>query len=222
MTVSTSDSTHPTSPRLIAVEGPIGVGKTALAEKLAYHLNFQPLLENKESNPFLERFYANPKNMALQTQLFFLFERIRQLEGLQQNDLFQNNTVCDFLIDRDQVFAQVVLDQDELKIYQQVFSHLTFNAPTPDLVVVLQAPTDVLMARIQQRMPEQQSISPEYLQRLNDGYTQFFHHYQASPLLMVNAQDLDLENNEQHFQQLLEFILTINSGRHYYNPNPAL
>ncbi|MCV6624519.1 MAG: deoxynucleoside kinase [Cellvibrionaceae bacterium] len=207
--------------RFIAVEGPIGVGKSAFAQKLAHTLGYQLVLENKEGNPFLQRFYADPKTMALQTQLFFLFERIRQLQGLQQNDLFQGYTVSDFLIERDQVFAQVVLDEDELKIYQQVFEHLSFNAPTPDLVVVLQAPTEVLLERIAKRGNEA-GISRGYLQKLNDAYTQFFHYYQSSPVLMVNTTDLDLANNEEHFQQLLDYMHNISSGRHYYNPNVAL
>ncbi|MBB6522984.1 deoxynucleoside kinase [Pseudoteredinibacter isoporae] len=211
------------SRRLVAIEGPIGVGKTAFASKLAQHLGASTLLDNTESNPFLSRFYSDPKSLALQTQLFFLFERIRQLEGLQQNDLFTGNTICDFLIDKDQLFAHVVLDEDELKIYQQVFSHLKFKAPTADLVVVLQAPAEVLFERINQRGIEQeQNISLEYLQQLNDAYTQFFHHYQSSPLLMVNASDIDPVNNDDHFFELLEYMKTIHSGRHYYNPNPTL
>lgn len=211
------------SRRLVAIEGPIGVGKTAFASKLAQHLGASTLLDNTESNPFLPRFYSDPKSLALQTQLFFLFERIQQLEGLQQNDLFAGNTICDFLIDKDQLFAHVVLDEDELKIYQQVFSHLKFKAPTADLVVVLQAPAEVLFERINQRGVEQeQTISLEYLQQLNDAYTQFFHHYQSSPLLMVNASEIDPVNNDDHFFELLEYMQSIHSGRHYYNPNPAI
>lgn len=209
--------------RLIAIEGPIGVGKTAFTQKLAQHIGAGTLLDNTQNNPFLERFYSDPKSLALQTQLFFLFERIQQLEGLQQNDLFTGNTVCDFLIDKDQLFAHVVLDEDELKIYQQVFGHLKFKAPTPDLVVVLQAPAEVLLERISQRgVEKEQSISIDYLQRLNDAYTQFFHHYQSSPLLMVNATELDPINNDDHFFELLEYMNNIRSGRHYYNPNPAI
>lgn len=209
--------------RLIAIEGPIGVGKTAFTRKLAQHIGANTLLDNTQDNPFLERFYTDPKSLALQTQLFFLFERIRQLEGLQQNDLFAGNTVCDFLIDKDQLFAHVVLDEDELKIYQQVFGHLKFKAPAPDLVVVLQAPAEILLERINQRGEEQeQSISLDYLQRLNDAYTQFFHHYQSAPLLMVNASEIDPINNDDHFIELLDYMNNIRSGRHYYNPNPAI
>ncbi|GAA6154405.1 deoxynucleoside kinase [Pseudoteredinibacter isoporae] len=211
------------SRRLVAIEGPIGVGKTAFASKLAQHLGASTLLDNTQNNPFLSRFYSDPKSLALQTQLFFLFERIQQLEGLQQNDLFAGNTICDFLIDKDQLFAHVVLDEDELKIYQQVFSHLKFKAPTADLVVVLQAPAEVLFERINQRgLEQEQGISLEYLQQLNDAYTQFFHHYQSSPLLMVNASEIDPVNNDEHFFELLEYMQNIRSGRHYYNPNPTL
>jgi len=206
--------------RLIAIEGPIGVGKTALAKKLAYSLNYQLLLENAKANPFLKRFYNDTKSVGLQTQLYFLFERVRQLESLQHSDLFNSHTVADFLIDKDQLFAQIALDEDEINIYQKVHDRLNLTTPNPDLVVVLQAPTDVLHARLQQRTNSDESqLSFDYLQKINDSYTHFFHHYQGAPLLLVNSAELDLSNNEDHFQQLLEYLLTVNSGRHYYNPS---
>ncbi|MGD8175600.1 deoxynucleoside kinase [Marinimicrobium sp. ARAG 43.8] len=210
-------------PRYIAVEGPIGVGKTTLAKNLARLFNYEVLLEQPEENPFLERFYRSPRSVALQTQLFFLFQRANQLQQLRQNDLFEPVQVADFLLEKDQLFAQVTLDDDELAIYQQVYDRLTLDAPVPDLVIYLQAPSRVLNDRIRQRgIASEQNISAEYLEALNEAYTQFFHYYDRSPLLIVNAQDLDLASNREHFQQLIDTLLTIKSGRHYYNPTPAL
>lgn len=210
-------------PRFIAIEGCIGVGKTTLARNLANLFNYETLLEQAEENPFLERFYRDPKATALPTQLFFLFQRANQLQQLKQNDLFEPVRVADFLMDKDQLFARVTLDQDEYAIYQQVFEKLTIDAPRPDLVIYLQAPVDVLVDRIRQRgIAAEQYITREYLSSLNDAYTEFFHFYDAAPLLIVNARDLNLANNREHFTQLVNYILTIKSGRHYYNPIPEL
>lgn len=210
-------------PRFIAVEGCIGVGKTTLARNLANLFNYETLLEQAEENPFLERFYRDPKATALPTQLFFLFQRANQLQQLKQNDLFEPVRVADFLMDKDELFARVTLDQDEYAIYQQVFDKLTIDAPRPDLVIYLQAPVDVLVDRIRQRgIAAEQYITREYLSSLNDAYTEFFHFYDAAPLLIVNARDLNLANNRDHFTQLVNYILTIKSGRHYYNPIPEL
>lgn len=210
-------------PHYIAVEGPIGVGKTTLAKNIAQLFNYDIILEQPEQNPFLERFYRDPKSTALPTQLFFLFQRANQIQQLRQSDLFEPVRVADFLMEKDQLFAQVTLDDDELNIYQQVYDKLTLDAPVPDLVIYLQAPVRVLTERIRSRgIPSEQAIGPDYLEALNEAYTQFFHYYDTSPLLIVNAQDLDLANNREHFKQLLEYILTIKSGRHYYNPTPIL
>ncbi|WP_111641063.1 deoxynucleoside kinase [Marinimicrobium alkaliphilum] len=210
-------------PRYIAVEGPIGVGKTTLARNIAQLFNYDTLLEQPEENPFLERFYRDPKSVALPTQLFFLFQRANQIQQLRQNDIFEPVRVADFMIEKDQLFAQATLDDDELAIYQQVYDKLTIDAPVPDLVVYLQAPTKVLNERIRQRgVAMEQSISSDYLSTLNDAYTHFFHYYDSAPLLIVNAQDLDLASNPSHFRQLVEYVLTIKSGRHYYNPTPVL
>ncbi|MDO3381959.1 deoxynucleoside kinase [Gilvimarinus algae] len=210
-------------PRYIAIEGPIGVGKTTLSRNLARLFNYDLLLEQPEENPFLERFYLDPKSVALQTQLFFLFQRAGQIQQLRQDDLFRQARVADFMIEKDQLFAQVTLDDDELAIYQQVYEKLTLDAPKPDLVIYLQAPLDVLQARVRQRgIAYEQSISDDYLKVLNEAYTAFFHYYDAAPLLIVNAQDLNLADNRDHFKQLVEYIVTIKSGRHYYNPTPVL
>ncbi len=210
-------------PRYIAVEGCIGVGKTTLARNIASLFNYDVLLEQPEENPFLARFYQDPKSTALPTQLFFLFQRANQLQSLRQADIFEPVRVADFLMEKDQLFARVTLDDDELNIYRQVYTKLLIDAPTPDLVIYLQAPLDVLADRIRQRgIGNEQNISSDYLKALNDAYTEFFHYYDGAPLLIVNAKDLNLANNRDHFKQLVEYILTIKSGRHYYNPTPML
>lgn len=210
-------------PKFIAVEGCIGVGKTTLARNIANLFNYDMLLEQPEENPFLERFYKDPKTTALPTQLFFLFQRAKQLESLRQDDIFEPVRVADFLIEKDQLFARVTLDDDELNIYRQVYQKLLIDIPRPDLVIYLQAPLDVLAERIRQRgIASEQNISIDYLKVLNDAYTEFFHYYDGAPLLIVNAKDLNLASNREHFKQLVEYILTIKSGRHYYNPTPMI
>lgn len=210
-------------PRFIAVEGPIGVGKTSLARRLAETFNYDILLEKPEENPFLERFYDNPRQGALATQLFFLFQRTRQIQDLRQDDLFEPVRVADFLIDKDQLFAKQNLDQDEYSLYQQVYEHLTIDAPTPDLVIYLQAPADVLLNRIHKRgIAAERQIQREYLERLNDAYTSFFHYYDKSALLIVNSAEIDLVENQDDYQQLVDYILTVPRGTHYFNPKPSL
>lgn len=210
-------------PRYIAVEGPIGVGKTSLAKQLAESFDYASLLEKAEDNPFLERFYSNQRNAALATQLFFLFQRMQQLSELRQADMFAPVRVADFLIDKDQLFAEVTLDADELQLYQQVYNHLTIDAPAPDLVVYLQAPADVLLERIHKRgVAAEQSINAEYLNLLTNAYTRFFHYYDAAPLLIVNAADIDWVNNPDHYRDLVDYMLKIRNGRHYYNPKASL
>lgn len=210
-------------PQYIAVEGPIGVGKTTLSNNLARLFHYDLLLEQPQDNPFLARYYQDPQSVALQTQLFFLFQRANQIQQLRQEDMFSPRRIADFLIEKDQLFAQVTLDEDEYAIYQQVYEKLTLDAPQPDLVIYLQAPSSALQARVRSRgNPIEQNISDEYLQTLNEAYTEFFHYYDKSPLLIVNAQDLNLAANREHFQQLVEYIVTIKTGRHYYNPVPSL
>jgi len=206
-------------PRFIAVEGNIGVGKTTLVKRLARTFNYDTLLEKAEENPFLDRFYLDRKSHALPTQLFFLFQRSRQFQELRQGDMFEPVRVADFLIDKDPLFARVTLDDDELSLYNKVYEQLIMDAPRPDLVIYLQAPVDILMQRIRQRgKTSEQAIDRSYLNQLNEAYTQLFHYYSASPLLIVNAAALDLVNNPQDYHQLVEYLLTIKSGRHYYNP----
>lgn len=208
-----------TLPRFIAVEGNIGVGKTTLAKKLAATFNYDTLLEQPETNPFLERFYRDPKSAALPTQLHFLLERSQQIQALRQDDLFKPVRVADFLIEKDQLFAEVTLDADELALYQQVYQHLTLQAPKPDLVVYLQAPLNVLQERIRTRgIAAERAIGNEYLATLNEAYTNFFHYYDEAPLLIVNSEEIDIVDRPEDYCQLVEYMLTITSGRHYYNP----
>lgn len=211
-------------PRYIAVEGPIGVGKTSLAKRLAKSFNYEILLEQSEENPFLERFYHDPKQMALATQLFFLFQRAQQIQDLRQDDMFEPVRVADFLMEKDRLFARQNLDNDEFTLYEKVYEHLTIDAPRPDLVIYLQAPVDTLVERIQKRGIEaEQLIEQQYLENLINAYTEFFHYYDESTLLVVNSSEIDLVNSDEDYEQLLDFILTTRKGsRNYFNPKPSL
>jgi deoxyguanosine kinase len=210
-------------PRYIAVEGPIGVGKTSLTKRLAETFNYVTLLEKPEENPFLARFYHDPQHNALATQLFFLFQRVRQIQDLRQDDLFEQVRVADFLIDKDPLFARQNLDDDEFALYQQVYQHITIDAPTPDLVIYLQAPAQVLIQRIQKRgIPAEQQIQYDYLERLNEAYTNFFYYYDKSALLIVNCAEIDLIDNEEDYQQLVKYIQASPNGTQYFNPKPSL
>ncbi len=207
---------------LIAVEGPIGVGKTSLAKRLAETFGGELLLEGAEENPFLERFYRYGKTAALPTQLFFLFQRARQMQALRQGDMFKPMRAADFIMKKDRLFAELTLDQDELDLYDQIYASLTLDAPVPDLVIYLQAPIDVLQARINKRgLPCEQYIKSNYLQRITDAYTHFFYNYNDAPLLIINASEIDLVNNQRDYSELLKQIGSIYSGRHYFNPMPV-
>lgn len=211
------------APRFIAVEGPIGVGKTSLTKRLAETFNYELLLENAEENPFLDRFYKNPRQHALATQLFFLFQRAQQIAESRQSDLFEPVRVSDFLIDKDRLFAELNLEKDEYDLYNNVYQHLVIDAPKPDLVIYLQAPTEVLLQRIQKRgVPSEQMIESEYLNQLNRAYTEFFHYYSDSKLLIVNSAEIDLVANDEDYEQLVTYILSLPNGTHYFNPKPTL
>jgi len=208
-----------TGSRYLVVEGPIGVGKTSLATRFAKTFGAELMLEHAEENPFLERFYRDPKNAALPTQLSFLFQRARQLQELRQGDIFQPTRVADFLLEKDRLFARLNLDDEEFKLYEQVYQHLTLDAPRPDLVVYLQAPVEVLSRRITHRgIGYERLIQQDYLERVADAYARFFHHYDSSPLLIVNAADINPVENEEDYTLLVREIHRVNSGRHYFNP----
>ena len=201
------------------MEGPIGVGKTTLARKLASSLGGGLSLEHSADNPFLERFYKSPSQFALQTQLFFLFQRVRQLKKLRQGDLFAPLRVTDFMLAKDPLFARITLDEDELNLYEQVYQHLVTEVPTPDLVIYLQAPASILVSRIRKRgVLFERNMERKYLEELVDAYARFFLNYHQSALLMVNAENLNFVDNDEHFNLLKNQADNITSGRHYFNP----
>ena len=203
----------------IVVEGPIGVGKTTLTRRLAEEFGFDPLYEQPTENPFLERFYDNPEQFALQAQLYFLFQRVKQLRTLGQNDMFSKGVVSDFMLEKDPLFAELTLESDELELYQEVFHALSPQVPVPDLVVYLQAGRDTLQRRISRRgITYEQKIHPDYLFSLSDAYSRFFLNYYNAPLLIVNAENLNFLENEDHFALLIAQIKRSGPGRHYFNP----
>ena len=209
--------------RYVVVEGPIGVGKTSLARRLAASFGSDLVLEQGEENPFLERFYRNPRAAAFQTQLYFLFQRARQLQDLRQQDMFQRVRVADYLLDKDRLFARLTLDDEEYGLYEQVYARLAIDAPVPDLVVYLQAPVDVLLERIARRgIGYEQAIERRYLERLAESYARFFLEYAAAPVLTVNATDIDPVGNERDYDVLLAEIVRARKGRHYFNPLKSL
>jgi len=208
--------------RYIAIEGPIGVGKSALSERIASRLDATAVLEETD-NPFLADFYAGRAGAALQAQLFYLLNRHRQLVGLQQGDLFSQATVCDYVFDKDKIFAYLNLDDNELFIYQRLYDLLAKDVPTPDLVVYLQAPTEVLVRRLRDRAKDPQrdtAFDPDadYIRELNEAYQHFFFHYSSTPLLVVETSQLGAEASDEAVDDLIRQIRTMNRGTRYYVP----
>lgn len=208
--------------RYIAIEGPIGVGKTALARRLADSLSATLVLEEVEQNPFLERFYRDGPSAALPAQMFFLFARARQIEDLRQSDLFSSVQISDYLFTRDRLFAELNLDPEELKLYDQIAESLAVEAPVPDLVIYLQASVDSLLQRLARRdASHDRFVERAYLERLTDAYARFFHAYDDSPLLIVNASEIDPVNNDADYERLFQQIESTTGGRHFFNPVAA-
>jgi deoxyguanosine kinase len=204
----------------IVIEGPIGSGKTTLAKMLADKFSTALLSEKAEANPFLPRFYQDAKRYALPTQLFFLFQRSRQIADMTQLDMFAKPTVADFFLEKDPLFAKLNLDEEEYALYHQIYTHLQLQSPKPDLVVYLQTPVDALADRIKERnVSYEQEIPYEYVQRLADAYGEFFHTYDASRLLIVNNEKLNIIKDDGALDLLIERIGKIKSGREYFNPN---
>jgi len=207
------------SARHIVIEGPIGVGKTSLARRLGEHLDAELLLEQQETNPFLSRFYQNQERYALQTQLFFLFHRLDQLRDLAQPELFQRTVVSDYLLEKDPLFAGLTLNDDEYKLYRQIYDRVSVPAAiAPDLVIYLQAKAETLVSRVRKRGIEmERKISDDYLIVLGESYTRFFHTYTAAPVMVVNSENLNFADNEDDFLLLIQRIESMRGPREYFN-----
>lgn len=204
----------------IVVEGPIGCGKTTLAKMLVDQFPVDYLSEKAETNPFLPRFYQDAQRYGLPTQLFFLFQRANQIKDLNQRDMFAKPIVADFFLEKDPIFARLNLDDEEYALYHQIYQHLQIKAPKPDLVIYLQTPIDALMERIEERsISYEQEIPREYIERLANAYSEFFHSYDASPVLIVNNEKLNILKNQSAFNLLLSRIEQIKGQREFFNPN---
>lgn len=204
--------------RHIVVEGPIGAGKTSLARRLSERFGARLVLEDPSANPFLERFYRDARRYALPTQLFFLFQRVNQLRDLAQQELFSQSAVGDFLLDKDPLFARLTLADDELGLYRQIFESLRPQAPTPDLVIYLQAQPDTLVERVRRRGVEMEAaISETYLRELAEGYSRYFHHYDAAPLLIVNTEHLNPIERDDDFEVLVRQLVELRGRRSFFN-----
>lgn len=203
----------------IVVEGPLGVGKTSLAQLLAERINAKVILEETEGNPFLTNFYKDPGRFAFQTQIYFLLKRFKKQEEINQIDLFKRVVVSDFLFDKDRIFARFNLDDREFGLYEQVFQLLRATIIKPDLVIFLQARTDILRERIRKRDREyEKSITLRYLEQINQAFNEFFFHYTETPLLVINASDIDFVNVPSDLDELVLEIERMEKGTKYYVP----
>jgi deoxyadenosine/deoxycytidine kinase len=203
----------------LVVEGPAGVGKASLARKLSKTFNSGLILERPDENPFLARFYQNRRQYALPTQLSFLFDRIRRLEGLHQVDLFRPHSVLNFFLERDLLFAELTLSSDEFELYRHVYEQLAPKVPLPGLIIFLQAPVAVLQKRLRHRnLPSEHMIPADYLAELVDSYARFFLQYNNAPILMINAENVDFVNSEEDYRALVEYLPAVQNGRQFFNP----
>ncbi|MDP1558329.1 MAG: deoxynucleoside kinase [Nitrosomonas sp.] len=206
--------------RYIAIEGPIGSGKTSLAKHIANHFGGSLLLEEPNENPFLKNFYDDIPRYALSTQLFFLFQRANQIQKITQTELFSQITISDFLLEKDPLFAELTLSAVEYRLYQQIYDHFQPLVPVPDLVIYLQASPEILIERVKQRGNAfEKNISAEYLWRLSDSYTRFFHQYEKAPVMIVNSENLNFADNPGDFNLLLQRIEQMRSAKEYFNYN---
>lgn len=205
--------------KFIAVDGPMGVGKSALATRLAAQFGGDLIHEHADDNPFLQRFYNQPDNFALQTQLYFLFQRTKRLKELRQEDLLSSIRITDFTLAKDSIFANLTLEPDELELYGYLYTQLAASIPSPDLVIYLQAPVDVLMKRIRNRgILYERNLKRETLTRLTESYVQYYMTYNDSALIVINADNPLTLTKDSHFDLLVERVENISSGRHYFNP----
>ena len=204
--------------RYVVVEGPIGSGKSTLARLLAGHYGADLILEDPGANPFLPQFYRDMKRHALATQMFFLFQRVNQLSAIRQPDLFERKAIADYMLAKDRLFAKLTLDDNEFTLYSQLYNHLCPQAPTPDLVIYLQASLGHLMTRIQRRgRPMEKNIGEDYMMRLSEAYTRLFYHYAESPLLIVNSDHFDFGGNRAHFDLLVARMEAMRGMREYFS-----
>lgn len=211
----------PDFPKYIVVEGPIGAGKTTLATRLAETFQYPILKEGAAENPFLEQFYRTGRQQALPTQLFFLLQRAKQVSDLG-HAMFRPTLVSDFMIEKDRLFAEINLSKQEYSLYDQIYQQLDISPPTPDLIIYLQAPVNILLERIKRRgIASEQNMAADYLEALSHAYTRFFHFYDTAPLLIVNSAAIDLESNDEHFESLLKQINSMEGTRQYFNPQPS-
>ena len=209
------------APRFIAIEGPIGVGKTTLTRFLSEKLKARQIFEEVEENPFLQQFYAEPRRTAFQTQMFFLLSRYQQQLELKQQDLFQRTTVCDYVFQKDRIFACVNLSEPELALYDRIYRLLDQRVPTPDLVVYLQARPSVLLDRLKTRNRSwERPIKSAYLEKIVTAYNDYFFHYKKSPLLVINTNEIDIVQNESHLESVLSEIRRMRRGTQHFNPAP--
>jgi deoxyguanosine kinase len=206
-------------PRYIAIEGPIGVGKSSLAKRLANAFNARVVREGGAGNPFLERFYEEPRKFAFQTQLFFLLSRYRQQKELAQGNLFEQGVVSDYILAKDKIFALINLEEDEIALYESIYRLLAHDVPRPDLVIYLQARPEVLLTRVRKRgIAYERNISLDYLKTLSDAYNEYFFHYNETPLLVVNTSEIDFVESPRDLEHLVREVKSMKRGTQHYIP----